>query len=80
MAWAPEVSDDAMPDELADMVAAQRAHYGTVLHSTRMSAHIPAVALAAGGMGRAFSRSGRTARRLAHLLNLRVAAIVGCPL
>jgi hypothetical protein len=80
MAWLPEVPDDEMPEELADTVAAQRKFYGEVLHSTRMSAYVPHIALGAGAMSRGFSRSGRTPKQLANLLNLRVAAIVGCPL
>jgi hypothetical protein len=31
-------------------------------------------------MSRGFSRSGKVPARLSHLLNLRVGAIVGCPL
>lgn len=80
MAWLPEVADDEMPEELADTVAAQRKVYGEVLNSTRLSAHVPHIALGSGAMSRAFSRSGRTPRQLTNLLNLRVAAIVGCPL
>jgi hypothetical protein len=80
MAWLPEVADDEMPQELADTIAAQRTFYGDVLNSTRLNAHAPQIVLGTGAMGRALSRSGRTSKRLAHLLNLRVAAIVGCPL
>jgi hypothetical protein len=80
MAWLPDVSDEEMPPELHDTVAAQLKAYGVVLNSTRQAAHVPAVALGTGAMSRAFSRSGKVSRRLSLLLNLRVAAIVGCPL
>jgi hypothetical protein len=80
MPWLPPVPDDEMPAELDNTLAAQRKTFGTVLNSTRLAAHTPALDQGTGGMSRALSRSGRTPRRLSYLLNLRVAAIVGCPL
>ena len=58
---------------------AQLKEYGRTLNSLRQSAHTPPIALASPAMGRAISRSGQIAPLLASLVNLRVAAIVGCP-
>jgi len=80
MAWLPDVEDDAMTPEIAQMAAAQVKAFGTVLNSTRQVAHAPVVATSAAALSRGLSRSGMTPPRLSHLLNLRVAAIVGCPL
>lgn len=74
-----DVSDDQMPESLADSVKAQVKTFGHVLNPSRKMAHVPHIALAAGGMGRAFSRTSHVSKRLDHLLNLRVSAIVGCP-
>ncbi|HUZ01369.1 MAG TPA: hypothetical protein VMU89_13545 [Thermomicrobiaceae bacterium] len=75
-----DVPDDGMPMELEEMAAAQRRHYGTVLNSLRQTAHAPRVPLGASAMGRELGRSGKLGPRMTALLNLRVAAIVGCPL
>jgi len=80
MAWIDDVSDDQMPEMLADTVKAQRQHYGTVLNSTRKVAHAPYIQLGANEMSKAFSRSRQVPARLSHLLNLRTGSIVGCPL
>lgn len=80
MPWVPEIADDEMPVELAETIAAQYQTFGTVLNSTRVAAHVPALVAGTGAMGRAFSRSGLVPRRMSSLVNLRVAAIVGCPL
>ena len=79
MAWLKDVPDDEMLVELKDMLAGQEKHYGAVLNSTRQGAHAPRVLLGTAEMSKAFSRSHKTPKRLAHLLNLRVGAIVGCP-
>ena len=79
MARLPDIADDAIAPELADLVTAQVKAYGTVLNSTRQSGYVPAVASGMAAMGRGLSRSGKTPARLSHLLNLRVGAIVGCP-
>lgn len=76
----PDISGEAMPDELREMVDAQERHYGAVLNSLRQTAHSPGVVLAASAMSRDLARAVRTPSRLSALLNLRVAAIVGCPL
>lgn len=75
-----DVPDDRMPPELEEMAAAQRRHYGMVLNSLRQTAHAPRVPLGASAMGRELGRAGQLGSRLSALLNLRVAAIVGCPL
>lgn len=80
MAWLPGVPDDEIPDSLAQMADGQRRAYGGLLNSLRQSARIPEVALAISGMGKSFSLSRKIEPRLARLVNLRVAAIVGCPL
>lgn len=80
MAWLPGVPDDEIPDSLAQMADGQRRAYGSVLNSLRQSARIPEVALGMSEMGKALSRSHKVEPRLSRLLNLRVAAIVGCPL
>ena len=80
MAWLPDLEDDAFPPEVAELAKAQIKGLGTVLNSTRQTAYIPAVATGAAAMSRGLSRSGKTPARLSHLLNLRVGAIVGCPL
>lgn len=74
-----DVADDQMPESLAETVKAQVKTFGHVLNPTRKVAHTPHIALAQGGMGRAFSRTRHVSKRLDHLLNLRVSAIVGCP-
>lgn len=79
MGWLKDVPVEDMPAELQDSVTAQQKRYGTVLNSTRQGAHAPRVLLGAGAMSTALARSRKVSRRLAHLLNLRVAAIVGCP-
>ncbi|CAN5223840.1 hypothetical protein BH23CHL1_BH23CHL1_14980 [soil metagenome] len=79
MAWLKDVPDEEMPAELKDTVAGQEKHYGGVLNSTRQGAHAPHVQLGTAEMSKAFARSRKTPKRLAHLLNLRVGAIVGCP-
>lgn len=79
MTWLKDVTDEEMPAELKDIVAAQAKHYGTVLNSTRRGAQAPHVLLGAAAMSKAFSRSRKVPKRLSHLLNLRVGAIVGCP-
>lgn len=80
MAWLPDVEDDALAPEVAKLAEAQVKVYGTVLNSTRQVAYAPAVATSAAAMSRGLGRSGKTPQRLGHLLNLRVGAIVGCPL
>jgi hypothetical protein len=80
VAWLPDVELEAMEPDVAKMAEAQIKAYGTVLNSTRQSAYIPAVAAGAAAMSRGLRRSGKTPARLSHLLNLRVGAIVGCPL
>lgn len=79
MAWLPDVEDDAFADEVRKLADAQVNAYGTVLNSLRQSAHTPAIASGAAAMSRRLSRSGKTPRRLDHLLNLRVGSIIGCP-
>jgi hypothetical protein len=79
MAWLEDVDDDQMPEMLADTLKTQRKIYGTVLNSTRQVAHVPHIVLGAGDMSRSFTRSKQVPARLAHLLNLRVGSIVGCP-
>lgn len=80
MARQPDVRDEDFPEELREMAAAQRKHYGTVLNSLRQTAHAPRVALGQAAMSRELARSRKIEPRLSYLLNLRVAAIVGCPL
>lgn len=80
MAWLPDVPDDEFTPEVAQLAEAQVTIYGTVLNSTRQVAHAPVVATSASAMSRGLGRSGKTPKQLNHLLNLRVAAIVGCPL
>lgn len=79
MAWLKDVSDAEMPESLADTVKAQKKHYGTVLNSTRQSAHTPQIVLGSGAMSRGLTRNSKVSKRLSHLLNLRVGSIVGCP-
>ncbi|HET7036785.1 MAG TPA: hypothetical protein VFI42_13955 [Thermomicrobiaceae bacterium] len=80
MARLPDVPDEAMAPELAPQINAQLKEYGTTLNSLRQAAHTPPIALASPTMGRAISRSGQIPPRLVSLVNLRVAATVGCPL
>ena len=80
MARLPDVRDDEWPEELRDTAEAQLKAYGTILNSTRQAAHAPRVALGASAMSRELARSRLVPPRVAHLVNLRVAAIVGCPL
>ncbi len=79
MAWLKDVSDEEMPADLKEIVAAQVKQNGVVLNSARQGAYAPHVLLGAAGMSKALSRSGKVGKRLSHLLNLRVGAIVGCP-
>lgn len=79
MVFLPGVPDDEIPDSLAQMADGERRAYGTVLDSLRLSAYIPEVTLAKAEMGKALSRSHKIEPRLSRLMNLRVAAIVGCP-
>lgn len=80
MPWIDDVAGDDMPEMLADTVAAQQKHYGTVLNSTRKLANAPYIQLGANDMSKAFSRSRNVPPRIASLLNLRTGSIVGCPL
>ena len=80
MARLSDVADATWPEELREMAAAQVKAYGVVLHSTRQAAHAPRVALGAAAMSRELARSRLVPARLVALVNLRVAAIVGCPL
>ncbi|MDI3305764.1 MAG: hypothetical protein QJR07_09305 [Acetobacteraceae bacterium] len=80
MARLPDVPDAEIPSSLRALADAQVRLYGTVLHSLRQTAHAPHVALGQAAMSRELSRINRIDRRLNALLNLRVAAIVGCPL
>jgi hypothetical protein len=80
MARLPDIADEALPRDVAELADAQRKHYGEVLNSTRMQGYVPAVAGGAAAMSRGLGRSGKTPKRLSHLLNLRVGSIVGCPL
>ena len=79
MARLPDVTDDELADELRPLADAQRKRYGAVLNTLRQSAYAPNVAQGATEMGKALGRSRRITTRLDYLLNLRVAAIVGCP-
>ena len=79
MAWLEDVSDEQMPDSLADVVKAQIKGYGTVLNSTRQVAHVPHIQFGANEMGKGFNRSPQVPARLSSLLNMRVGSIVGCP-
>jgi hypothetical protein len=79
MAWLEDVSDEQMPETLADIVKAQIKQYGMVLNSTRQAAHVPHIQRAASDMSRSFTRSRKVPVRLSHLLNLRVGSMVGCP-
>lgn len=80
MARLPDVPDAELPAELLDIAAAQVKRYGTVLNNLRQTAYAPQVALGAAAMSRQLSRSRRIPPDLHALANLRVAAIVGCPM
>ena len=56
-----------------------RAAFGTVLNSTGLYAHCPPILDAAKSLGAAVEQSGRLPRQLRCLLNVRAAAMVGCP-
>ena len=78
MARLPGVPDSEIPPEMQEIVEAQRKRYGCVLNSARMLAYAPRIAIGANAMTRELARSRQIDPRLSTLLNLRVAAIVGC--
>lgn len=78
MARLPGVPDCKIPPEMQEIVEAQRRRYGVVLNSARQLAYAPRVAIGASAMSRELARSRQIEPRLSTLLNLRVAAIVGC--
>ena len=78
MARLPDVPDSEIPQEMREIVEAQRKHYGCVLNSARQLAYAPRVAIGAAAMTRELARSRQIEPRLSALLNLRIAAIVGC--
>ncbi|MCM8747971.1 hypothetical protein NET02_02295 [Thermomicrobiaceae bacterium CFH 74404] len=78
MARLPGVPDSEIPQEMREIVEAQRKHYGCVLNSARQLAYAPRVAIGAAAMTRELARSRQIEPRLSALLNLRIAAIVGC--
>ncbi len=80
MPFLPDLQDDEFPAAMTDAVEAQIKAFGFVLNSTRIVGHTPHINEAAGGLSRATSRNRQIPRRLHALINLRVAAIVGCPL
>lgn len=53
--------------------------YGQVLNSTGIYAYRPSIQLAARGLGEGIAASGLIPRQLRHLINVRVASLVGCP-
>ena len=56
-----------------------RSAFGTVLNSTGFYAYCPQIMEAAKALGTAMERSGKVSRELRCLLNVRAAAMVGCP-
>lgn len=75
----PDVQDADFPGELDAVADAQRKRYGMVLNPTRQSAYVPHIALGVQALARSFTRSPQLSGRISELLNVRVAAIVGCP-
>lgn len=56
-----------------------RTAFNTVLNSTGISAYCPPILNATKVLGAAIEQSGRLPRELRCLLNVRAAAMVGCP-
>ncbi len=56
-----------------------RTLFGTVLNSTGIYAHCPPILHAAKVLGAAIEQSGRLPRELRCLINVKAAALVGCP-
>lgn len=76
----PEIQDDEFSAAMQPAVDAQRKAFGFVLNGTRIMGHAPHVNDAAGALSRATARNRAIPKRMHSLLNLRTAAIVGCPL
>jgi len=79
MPFLPDVSDAEFPSELEAVAEAQRKLYGKILNPTRQSAYVPHIALGVQALARSFTRSPKLPGRISELVNVRVAAIVGCP-
>jgi hypothetical protein len=75
----PPLDRDHAPDEAAPLFDADLNAFGQVLNSTAVAAYRPAIALAAKQLGQAVSKAGLIPDQLRLLINVRVAALVGCP-
>ncbi len=70
--------DDAAP-EAHPLFDQDLRTYGQALNTTRIAAYRPGIAVAAKELGRAVAKAGLIDEQLRLLINVRVAALVGCP-
>ena len=71
--------EEEVPPESRSHFQRDRAAFGTVLHTTGLYAHCPPILSAAKALGGAIEQSGRLGHELRCLLNVKAAALVGCP-
>jgi hypothetical protein len=75
----PPLDRDRAADEAAPLFDADLKAFGEVLNSTAVAAYRPAIAVAAKQLGKAVANAGLIPEQLRLLINVRVAALVGCP-
>ena len=73
------LGEEDVPAEYRTHFERDRSAFGTVLNSTGFYAYCPPIMEAAKALGTAVERSGKVSRELRCLLNVRAAAMVGCP-
>jgi hypothetical protein len=74
-----EIEEDGGDPILKEVFARDRAAFGDLLNTTKITAHCPPILAAVKGLGAAIARSGLLPKALPPLVCLRVAAINGCP-
>ena len=79
MARLRPLQDNEVSEEIQEHFSRDRAGFGTVLNSSGFYAYCPPVMTAARALGQAVEKSGKVPRQLRCLLNVRAAAMVGCP-
>jgi len=75
----PPLDPDSASAEAAPLFDADLKAFGQILNSTAVAAYRPTIAVAAKQLGQAVAGTGLIPEQLRLLINVRVAALVGCP-
>lgn len=74
----PVTEQEADP-EIREYLRKDMSVFGTVLNSSRVSAHRPSIMKGAKGLGTGIEQSGLLSRQLRCLVSVKSASMIGCP-